>query len=136
MYNRYVPLSDGTYRRQRIADAANHPSPPTRKPTISIPAYETPKKEPQQCETPQPQPCPEPASKVGKANSRTSCAAKHPSPPFSIQESNIGSFLHQLLPKDFDTGDLLIVLLLILMAGDCSEDRNTALLTLMLYFFM
>ena len=34
------------------------------------------------------------------------------------------------------TGDLMIVLLLLLMAGDCTEDRNTALLTLALYFFM
>lgn len=30
----------------------------------------------------------------------------------------------------------MIVLLLLLMAGDCAEDRNTALLTLALYFFM
>ena len=44
--------------------------------------------------------------------------------------------MHQLLPKDFDTGDLIVVLLLLLMAGDCEEDRNTALLTLALYFLM
>jgi len=30
----------------------------------------------------------------------------------------------------------MIVLLLLLMAGDCTEDQNTALLTLALYFFM
>jgi hypothetical protein len=46
------------------------------------------------------------------------------------------SFLRKLIPKDFDTGDLMIVLLLLLMAGDCAEDQNTALLTLALYFFM
>ncbi len=45
-------------------------------------------------------------------------------------------FLRQLLPKDFDTGDLIVVLLLLLMAGDCPEDRNTALLTLALYFIL
>jgi len=28
------------------------------------------------------------------------------------------------------------VLLLLLMAGDCAEDQNTALLTLALYLFM
>lgn len=49
---------------------------------------------------------------------------------------SIGSFLKQLLPKGFDTADLLIVLLLILMAGDCEEDQNTALLTLVLYLFL
>lgn len=48
----------------------------------------------------------------------------------------MGGFLKQLLPKDFDTGDLIVVLLLLLMAGDCEEDRNNALLTLALYFMM
>lgn len=52
------------------------------------------------------------------------------------EDGNIGGFLKNLLPKGFDTGDLIIVLLLILMAGDCEEDQNTALLTLALYFFM
>ena len=46
------------------------------------------------------------------------------------------NFLKQLLPKEFDTGDLLIVLLLLLMAGDCEEEKSNALLTLALYFFM
>ena len=45
-------------------------------------------------------------------------------------------FLRQLLPKDFDTGDLIVVLLLLLMAGDSEEDRNSALLTLALYFIL
>jgi hypothetical protein len=44
--------------------------------------------------------------------------------------------LRRLLPKDFDTGDLFIVLLLLLMAGDSYDDQNTALLTLALYFMM
>ena len=44
--------------------------------------------------------------------------------------------MKQLLPRDFDTGDLLIVLLLLLMAGDNPDDRNTALLTLALYCFL
>ena len=48
----------------------------------------------------------------------------------------VPSFLGQLLPKDFDTGDLIVVLLLLLLAGDCEEDRSTALLTLALYLFM
>ena len=50
--------------------------------------------------------------------------------------SNIGGFLRRLLPKDFDTGDLIVVLLLLLMAGDKPEDKNTALLTLALYCFL
>lgn len=46
------------------------------------------------------------------------------------------SFLKQLLPKDFDTGDLIVILLLLLMAGDSEEDRNNAILTIALYFLM
>lgn len=45
-------------------------------------------------------------------------------------------FFKKLLPKELDTADLLIVLLLLLMAGDCEEDKNTALLTLALYFLL
>ena len=45
-------------------------------------------------------------------------------------------FLRQLLPKEFEIEDLLIVLLLLLMAGDCQENQNTALLTLVLYLFL
>ena len=48
----------------------------------------------------------------------------------------IGNFLKHLLPKDFDTGDLIIVLLLLLIAGDNQESRNQALLTLALYFIL
>ena len=45
-------------------------------------------------------------------------------------------FLRRLLPKNLDTGDLLVIVLLLLMAGDCADDKNTALLTLALYFFL
>jgi hypothetical protein len=57
-------------------------------------------------------------------------------PPKSCQNTSAAGFLKNLLPKDFDTGDLLIVLLLLLMAGDCEEEKTNALLTLGLYFFM
>ena len=63
-----------------------------------------------------------------------------PEPPSSIprppKPTSVPGFLRNLLPKEFDTGDLIVVLLLLLMAGDCPEDQNTALLTLALYFFM
>ena len=41
-----------------------------------------------------------------------------------------------MLPKNIDTEDLLIILLLLLMSGDCAEDQNTALLTLAIYLFL
>lgn len=48
----------------------------------------------------------------------------------------IPGFLRQLIPQGFDTGDLIIVLLLLLIAGDSQESRSNALLTLALYFIM
>ena len=53
-----------------------------------------------------------------------------------MRHDPVGGFLKNLLPREFDTGDLIIVLLLLLLAGDCEEERNTALLTLALYFFL
>ena len=57
-------------------------------------------------------------------------------PPPSRTGASAEGFLRQLLPKNLDTGDLLIVILLLLMAGDCQQDQNTALLTLALYLFL
>lgn len=52
------------------------------------------------------------------------------------QSSSAGSFFKNLLPKNLETGDLMVILLLLLMAGDCSDDHNYALLTLAIYCFM
>jgi len=114
MYNRYIPQPDGSYRRSRQQESQhNSPAPP---------AYQ------------------EPAHSI-----ITSPAANVP-PPISPRRprshkpahppQGIGSFLKQLLPRDFDTEDLLIVLLLLLMSNDCQEDQNSALLTLALYLFL
>ena len=102
MYNRYIPQSDGSFQKNRVAE---HRSVPPRHPPSQQPA------------PPQEQPCPQAA-------------------PRSCRNDSASGFLKQLLPKDFDTGDLLIVLLLLLMAGDCENEKTTALLTLILYFFM
>ena len=57
----------------------------------------------------------------------------HHQPP---RQEPISGFLRQLIPQGFDTGDLIIVLLLLLIAGDNLESRNQALLTLALYFIL
>ena len=97
MYNRYIPQSDGSYRKNRV---------PEQRP-------------PAQQSAPPPPP------------QEHSIPSRPPTPGTSVS-----GFLKNLLPKDFDTGDLLVVLLLLLMAEHCDEDKNTALLTLALYFFM
>lgn len=56
-------------------------------------------------------------------------------PPYR-QPEGAYSFLQQLLPKGLDTGDLLIIVLLLLMAGDGKENKNSWLLTLALYLFL
>ena len=63
--------------------------------------------------------------------------APPPAPPHRPpQPEPIAGFLRQLIPKGFDTGDLIIVLLLLLMAGDNPENLSNALLTLALYFVL
>ena len=57
-------------------------------------------------------------------------------PPVFPSAESIPGFLRQLIPQGFDTGDLIIVLLLLLIAGDSKESRNHALLTLALYFIL
>ena len=104
MYNRYIPQSDGTYRKNRIYD----PPPPKNN-------YEPP------CTPPPPPPCDNDPK---------------PKPPPCRQGIDAGSFLRRLMPKNMDTGDLLVIILLLLMAGDNTEDKNNALLTLALYLFM
>lgn len=107
MYNRYIPQPDGSFRRSRMEDRPNPPPRPRPEPKSPAP-------------DPEPESCPQP-----------------PIPPRPRKRPEpMGNFLKQLLPKDFDTEDLLIVLLLLLLSGDCREDQNTALLTLVLYLFL
>lgn len=110
MYNRYIPQPDGSYRRRPTPEPAR----PAPKPQEPI------------CPPPAPVPPPQPRQER-KPQQRK---------PAQPKEESAGSFLRQLLPKDFDTGDLIVVLLLLLMAGDCEEDRNNAILTIALYFMM
>ena len=110
MYNRYIPQPDGSYRRNPTPDMSRTPTPQ---------------------EPPPHQPEPEPV-----------CAPPQQERPERPKQKNhqsgqsVMGFLKNLLPKGFDTADLLIVLLLLLMAGDSQDDQNYALLTLALYLFM
>lgn len=82
-----------------------------------------------QKQTPRPAP-PKPPENPEARSSPSNCERK------GKEAQPIGGFLQRLLPGGFDTEDLLIVLLLLLIAGDCREDQNFALLTLGLYLFM
>ncbi len=108
MYNRYIPQQDGSHRRRFVPDPPK-PQPCCPPPTVTEP----------ECFTP-PAPPPQPR--------RQNCPSR--------QETGAFGFLKNILPRDFDTGDLMIILLLLLMAGDCQEDQNWAWLTLALYLFL
>ena len=144
MYNRYIPQPDGSYRRNRLPDSApsqNHSAQSQRPPCVSEPPQEPPYSQPAPSAS---QSCPPPPSQQpgrngqSQRNGRQSLRhppgyqtpSQHASPPAG---TGILGFFRQMLPKDFDTEDLLVVLLLLLMSGDCKEDRNFALLTLALY---
>lgn len=105
MYNRYIPQSDGSYRRNPVQEQRS--SQPQRQ--NHAPPQQTARREP------------DPPRQI--------------QPQIQPQISPI-SFLKGLLPKDFDTADLLVVILLLLMAGDSGENQNTAILTLALYLFL
>ena len=114
MYNRYIPQADGSYRRNRIPESEQPPQQP-------IPMPKPPEKEPES---------------AACSNCVHRPPPRRPAPPPRRDPVSVGGFLKQLLPKNFDTEDLLVVLLLLLMAGDCQENQNTALLTLALYLFL
>lgn len=119
MYNRYIPQPDGSYRRNQMPEPRKEPEPLP--PPITPPPVLSNGPVPN-CSTcpnrPQRKPVPPPKQK----------------PP--VQNTGVLSFLKQLIPGNFDAEDLLVVLLLLLMAGDCREDQNWALLTLALYLFL
>lgn len=111
MYNRYIPQSDGSFRRSRVQEKRNE-------------GYTQP---------------PAPVQQIVSCQQEQQHSQTAPPKQATWNSSNNSStvgFLRQLLPKDFDTGDLLVILLLLLMAGDGKENQNTALLTLALYLFM
>lgn len=114
MYNRYIPQNDGSYRRSRM------PEPPQ-------PRREPPKEPPQPRQWEAPEPAQQPDFQPRSIP---------PRPHRTGDPVSIGTFLKQLLPRNFDTEDLLILLLLLLMSGDCRDDQNSALLTLVLYLFL
>ena len=115
MYNRYIPQPDGSYRRSHQPDR----TPPRQESS-------RPSAKPDSPPCPPPEPTPPPRQDYPER--------RQPAPRPHGQ--SIGKFFRQLLPKNFDTADLLIVLLLLLMAGDDQEEQNNALLTLALYMFM
>ena len=52
------------------------------------------------------------------------------------EAQGIGSFFKNLLPRNLDTEDLIVILLLLLLSQDGEKNRNRALLTMGAYLFL
>lgn len=112
MYNRYTPQGDGSYRRSRMSEPEKSHQKPKE-------IFESPS-----------------ISADIPLGSKCTYTQLPPRPHRTTPPVGISTFFKNLLPRDFDTEDLIIILLLLLMAGDCKEDQNYALLTLVLYLFL
>lgn len=124
MYNRYVPQSDGSFRRSQMQEPApkkqlpvlpcNEPEKPQQEIPIAPPPHNAPRKSARY------------SPQKGKYHAHTQEPSGY----------GLTGFLRQFLPSDFDSSDLLVILLLLLMADDCEENQSTALLTMALYLFL
>lgn len=132
MYNRYLPQPDGSYRRQRVQEP-------------EIPAPPPPQQAARERGAPAPQPDRETHDRQGTAAPSQERPTTRSQPQQREQQNqsprrpasqSVDGFLRQLLPADFDTGDLMVVLLLLLIAGDNPDQRGNALMTLLLYLMM
>lgn len=108
VYNRYSPRQDGTYQRNRISEPT--PSDPPKSP--NIPPI------PEQAQIPA-------LTRQPHTSTQTTDAPRSPM-----------HFITDLLPSDMDTGDMLVLLVLLLLAADGNEDSSNPLLTLALFFLM
>ena len=97
MYNRYIPQSDGSHRRNPVIT----PQQPQQVDQLCNRKNLPPE--------PPPTTCPPPL----KEN--------------NCQSETAGSFLKGLLPKGLDTGDLLIILLLLLLADNQEQKNSALL---------
>lgn len=110
MYNRYIPQSDGSFRRSQVNDGGASRSPGNQR-------------QPQAGQNAPPSPPPQATATV------------HQGSPGDMGMGNMGGFLKGLLPQSFDTEDMIIILLLLLF-GNSGKDTNATFLTLILYLFL
>ena len=81
--------------------------------------------------------CPPPCSEPQEQQKPPCPPPRPPEPPTGpVGGKSIGDFLGQLLPAGFDTEDLIVVLLLLLMSGNCDSGPNMPLVTMLIYLFL
>lgn len=134
MYNRYIPQPDGSFRRKQVSDmqaSSAKPmmpkAPPNQQPQRQISDSAIAPNRPRNGQ---------PSAAHRSPHSASTSPRRQEYRQYAPTSMPVGSFFRQLLPKDFCTEDLIVVLLLLLMAGDSQKDQNSALLTLALYLFL
>ena len=81
--------------------------------------------------------CPPPCSQPQEQQKPPCPPPRPPEPPAGpVGGKSIGDFLGQLLPAGFDTEDLIVVLLLLLMSGNCDSGPNMPLVNMLIYLFL
>ena len=97
MYNRYIPQPDGSFRRSQIPEPAN-----------------VKKQNPQQ-EHPNCKNAKENGNPVINNTTQVPPVRNNAASKYNCQKSDLTALLHKLLPNDFDTGDLIVILLLLIL---------------------
>lgn len=122
MYNRYKSQSDGTFLKKTLPE--NSPAPEGKRKDQHL-NFSVQQQAPEHMRTTAysaPQYNTNPGkSKINKPVQKDVSAA---------------SFLQDLIPKNIEVSDMLIILLLLLISNDCPEEHNNALLTLALYLLI
>ncbi|MBQ6432042.1 MAG: hypothetical protein IJJ99_09250 [Oscillospiraceae bacterium] len=111
MYHRYMPMGNGQYRRQDIPERRPAPPVPPPKPAPPVPPPPPPTAPP-----PRPIPPPPPMSAP-------------PTAPLPVP------FLEKLFPG-MDSGDLLLLLIMLLLLSEGTEDAVSTVMTLAIFLIL
>lgn len=142
MYHRYLPTANGQYRRQTVPDrrvTAPPPPKPSAQPPKSVPVSDASETAPiadAVSHTPAqnaPTVTPSPQQTCGKS------APEHGGHAPKQERKGLSgaptALLERLFPN-FDSGDLLLLFVLILLLSEGNEDSSPTILTLALSLFM
>lgn len=126
MYHRYMPMENGQYQRKNVPDSPHVPPPkPPEAPVYrqERPAQQHPSSSPLDREQNAPE----------KESARTQGEQNAPSCEIPFQ--NHIPILEKLLPG-MDSGDILVLLILLFLLSEGNEDSTGVIMTLAIFLFL
>lgn len=120
MYHRYMPTGNGQYRRQDVPE--RKPAPPAPPPPPPVP--------PEPMPVPPPPP-PPPVPPVPPPPPRPAPPVMQPMQPAPLPLP----FLEKLFPG-MDSGDLLLLLIMLLLLSEGTEDAVSTVMTLAIFLIL